>query len=99
MHEPMEQEVVAVVRDTHASWEQYRQPTRHADGPPRGLLIHVAGPTDEGIREIEVWRSHAELERYERERAEWAPSAPLVSPIVRSLNVRRLLHPSKEEDA
>ena len=35
---------------------------RHA---PSGLLLHVAGPTEEGFRIIEVWESEAAWRRFE----------------------------------
>jgi hypothetical protein len=49
----------AVVKDVFASWEHYREIERSLEQPPDGLLLHVAGPTDEGIRIIEVWESEA----------------------------------------
>jgi hypothetical protein len=49
----------ALVQDIPASWEQYRGISRSLERVPRGLLLHVAGPTDEGFRIIEVWESEA----------------------------------------
>jgi hypothetical protein len=53
----------ALVKDISASWEQYSGIARSFEGVPPGLLLHVAGPTDEGIRIIEVWESEAAWRR------------------------------------
>jgi len=47
----------ALVGDVAASWERYDGLVRLLDVLPPGLLLHVAGPTDEGFRIIEVWES------------------------------------------
>jgi hypothetical protein len=49
----------AFVEDIAASWEEYgRFAAALEEGPaPKGLLLHAAGPTDEGIRIVEVWES------------------------------------------
>ena len=48
----------AVVEDVAASWENYERVAAALAGPPpRGLILHAAGPTDEGFRIIEVWES------------------------------------------
>lgn len=47
----------ALVKDVPASWEHYRGIARSLERVPPGLLLHLAGPTDEGIRIIEVWES------------------------------------------
>jgi hypothetical protein len=40
----------------------------HPDGVwPDGQLGHVAGPTDDGFRVIDVWESREAFERFERE--------------------------------
>jgi hypothetical protein len=49
----------ALVEDIPASWERYRAIARSIAAGPRGLVLHVAGPTDEGFRIIEVWESEA----------------------------------------
>ena len=49
----------ALVKDIPASWEQYGGIARSLERLPQGLLLHIAGPTDEGIRIIEVWESEA----------------------------------------
>ncbi|GAA3842562.1 hypothetical protein GCM10022226_76600 [Sphaerisporangium flaviroseum] len=51
------------------SEKEYRQVERHLgpDRPP-GLLAHVAGPTDEGWRIINVWESEEAFRRFQSER-------------------------------
>lgn len=48
-----------LVQDIPASWERYEAIAEMLGHPPRGLLLHVAGPTDEGFRIVEVWASEA----------------------------------------
>ena len=47
-----------VVEDVAASWEQYSRiaDALSASAPP-GLILHAAGPTDEGFRIVGVWES------------------------------------------
>ena len=59
----------AVVQDVPASWDAYLERVEAIGAPlPEGLLVHVAGPTDEGFRMIEVWESQAAWERFRDER-------------------------------
>ena len=52
----------AFVEDVPASWEHYAPLAAALAGPPpRGLIVHAAGPTDEGYRIIAVWESEDEL--------------------------------------
>ena len=47
-----------VVEDVAASWEQYGRFADALEGPaPAGLILHAAGPTDEGFRIVAVWES------------------------------------------
>lgn len=59
----------AVVQDVPTSWVQYE---RHAapllDPIPVGLIFHLAGPTEEGVRTIAVWEDVAAFERFHAER-------------------------------
>ena len=62
--------------------------------PPRGLILHVAGPGTEGWRTIDVWETRADSVRYEQEqlgpaieRTGLAPAAP-----PSELSVHHLLH-------
>lgn len=48
----------AYVHDVAASWVRYRAVTAELVEPaPLGLILHLAGPTDEGVRSIDVWES------------------------------------------
>jgi hypothetical protein len=55
----------ALVGDIAASWERYAGLVRLLRHAPSGLLLHVAGPTDEGFRIIEVWESEDAWRRFE----------------------------------
>ena len=66
----------AYVQDVASSWDQYERVTASlVDPPPSGLLVHVAGPTDEGVRIIDVWESEADWERFRAERLDPAIAA------------------------
>lgn len=56
----------ALVEDVPASWEWYEVFARALGQRPSGLLLHVAGPTDEGFRIIEVWESEESWRSYAR---------------------------------
>lgn len=46
------------VEDVAASWERYERFAAALAGPaPAGLILHAAGPTDEGFRIVGVWES------------------------------------------
>lgn len=59
----------AFVNDVAASWEHYQRFADAFDGAvPDGLVLHAAGPTDEGFRIIAVWESEAAWERFRADR-------------------------------
>jgi hypothetical protein len=59
----------AFVHDIAASWHDYQRVTADTVQPaPAGLILHLAGPTDEGFRIIGVWESKAAWERFQAER-------------------------------
>ena len=58
----------AVVQDVPASWDTYQHVLAALEEPPQGLLVHIAGPTEEGIRLIHVWESQFAWERFRDER-------------------------------
>jgi hypothetical protein len=59
----------AFVNDIAASWDHYQRFAEALDGsPPEGLVVHAAGPTDEGIRIIGVWASEEAWQRFRAER-------------------------------
>jgi hypothetical protein len=84
----------ALVTDVFASWEHYAEMARSLERVPPGLLLHFAGPTDEGIRIIEVWESEVAWRQFasEFERA-LASVEPGVGPrtVVRDLRAAHLL--------
>jgi hypothetical protein len=84
----------ALVQDIPASWEQYRGIARSFERVPPGLLLRVAGPTDEGIRIIEVWESEAAWRQFAQDlEAALASVDPDVSPrtVVRDLRAAHLV--------
>jgi hypothetical protein len=71
-----DQTIYAFVQDVAAGWEQYQQVAASMLDPcPRGLILHVAGPTDEGFRTIAVWESVEAWEQFRSERLEPAIAA------------------------
>jgi hypothetical protein len=59
----------AFVQDVAASWEHYERVAGVLVEPaPEGLVLHVAGPTDEGFRIIAVWESEEAWQRFRGER-------------------------------
>ena len=56
----------AFVEDIPASWQEYElADAAIADPVPQGLILHVAGPTDDGVRTIEVWESREAWRRFQ----------------------------------
>jgi hypothetical protein len=84
----------ALVQDVLASWEWYEPIARSLEGPPPGLLLHVAGPTDEGFRIIEIWESEVTWQRFSLTReAALASVDPGLGPrtVVRDLRAAQLV--------
>jgi hypothetical protein len=66
----------AYVQDVASSWEQYQGAAAALVDPlPDGLILHVAGPTDEGVRIIDVWESEEAWLRFRSERLDPAIAA------------------------
>jgi hypothetical protein len=60
-----------VVQDIAASWAQYQRLAKAMSEPaPQGLILHVAGPTDEGFRTIDLWESEQAWETFRSSRLE-----------------------------
>jgi hypothetical protein len=76
-----------VVEDVAASWEHYRRVAEALAGPaPAGLIVHAAGPTDEGFRIVAVWESEEARQRFLAERLGGdAGAGAHVAPVVRPL--------------
>lgn len=90
----------AYVQDVASSWKQYaRVADALVDPPPEGLIVHAAGPTDEGVRIIDVWESEEAWERFRAERLQQAiaalggPSRP--EPTFRDLHPEHVVLPSR----
>ena len=65
-----------LVQDIAASWAQYRGVAEAMSDPaPAGLILHVAGPTDEGFRTIDLWESEQAWETFRSSRLEQAMAA------------------------
>lgn len=64
----------AFVQDTPATWDGYLGIAEALDAvSPEGLVMHVAGPTEEGFRMIGIWDSRETWARF-RDDA-WARSS------------------------
>jgi hypothetical protein len=64
------------MQDISSSWEQYERLAAVLTEPaPTGLILHLAGPTDEGFRIIDVWETEAAYKRFEAERLKPAIAA------------------------
>jgi hypothetical protein len=58
----------AFVKDIAASWHDYRPIAAALVGPaPAGLILHAAGPTDEGVRIIAIWENEPAWQRFRTE--------------------------------
>ena len=58
----------AIVEDVAANWESYvRSAVDVEQLRSRGLILHAAGRTDEGVRIIEVWESAEAWQRFAAE--------------------------------
>jgi hypothetical protein len=58
----------ALIQDVASSWEQYRYVAEALRETPEGLILHVAGPTDEGFRTIDVWESEEAWQQFRASR-------------------------------
>jgi hypothetical protein len=69
------------VEDTAASWEHYQRFAACITNPvPQGLIVHVAGPTDEGFRVIAMWETESDFQRFLAERLEPAATGERAGP-------------------
>lgn len=82
-----------LVQDVSASWKQYEGVTAALMDPaPAGLILHVAGPTDEGFRMIDIWESEQAWDRFRAERL--APAIAALGGPARPEPTLRGLHPA-----
>jgi hypothetical protein len=83
----------AFVQDLAASWEHYERLAAALIEPsPQGLILHLAGPTDEGVRIIDVWESEQAWQRFQTERL--APAIAALGGPARAQPTFRDLHPA-----
>lgn len=89
----------AFVEDIAASWEQYEPFAAALDGPaPPGLIVHAAGPTDEGFRIIGLWESEEAWHRFLAERlGATLGEAAQVPPVFRALRPAHIVFGQREE--
>ena len=80
----------ASIQDIAVSWDHYQRfLTSAVQPPPGGLIMYVAGPTDDGVRLIAVWGDEQSSERFRLDRL--APAAAEISwPIQAVWTVRNL---------
>lgn len=87
-----------VVEDVAASWEQYQRFADALAGPaPTGLIVHAAGPTDEGFRIVAVWESEAAWQGF-AERVGSADEWPAEYEVRRVLRPAHVVYGRKEEE-
>jgi hypothetical protein len=59
----------ACIEDVASSWDQYRYFAEAlAEPEPKGLILHLAGPTDEGFRIIDVWETEEAWQEFRASR-------------------------------
>jgi len=81
----------ACVQDIASSWNSYENVSSGLlEPPPAGLIAHVAGPTDEGVRIIEIWDTEEAWQRFHTERL--APTIARLESITRTEPNYRALH-------
>jgi hypothetical protein len=91
----------AFVQDVPATWDTYRE-IAEALGPtaPTGLVLHAAGPTDEGFRMIGVWESREAWTRFHDDRLcailDGLVAGSRAEPTYRELEVGHLLSSTRE---
>jgi hypothetical protein len=89
----------AFVEDVPASWERYERFAAAFEGTtPEGLILHAAGPTEEGYRIIAVWESEEAWQRFLADRLGTAvDGAAEVPPVFRALRPAHIVYGQREE--
>lgn len=81
-----------IVEDVAASWEQYAPVASALAGPaPAGLIVHAAGPTDEGFRVVALWESEEAWRRF-ADRVGSADVSPAPPQVVRALRPEHVVY-------
>ena len=87
-----------VVEDVAASWEHYQ---RFADAlagqAPAGLIVHAAGPTDEGFRVVGIWKSEEAWARFAAGLRS-AEGSPTPLQVFRALQPEHVVYGEKENE-
>jgi hypothetical protein len=84
----------AFVQDVPASWEQYeRVAARLVEPVPAGLILHLAGPTEEGFRIIDAWESEEAWQDF-GEAVRLAPAVDTAAEPPRPAPIFRDFHPA-----
>lgn len=74
----------ACIHDVPSSWTEYERAAATLVNPlPRGLLAHLAGPTDEGVRIIEIWDDEEAAARFRDDRL-----TPVIAVLTNALSPR-----------
>ncbi len=59
---------IAVLFEASGTWQQYEEAMTKLEeagwGSPKGRLLHIAGPTEEGFTIVDVWESPEALEEF-----------------------------------
>ena len=76
---------------TQAQYEQVRDEVAPGNKRPPGLQYHVAGPTDNGWRVIEVWESQEVLDRFFQEKLGQALSKAHISVQPQTFQVHNIM--------
>jgi hypothetical protein len=88
----------AFVEDVAASRERYeRFAAALAGSAPEDLILHAAGPSDEGYRIVVVWTSEEASLRFAERVAPPARSAP--PPVFRALRPAHVVYGEREENS
>ncbi len=89
----------AVVYDVAASWQDYHLIRQAVVGPSvPGLILHAAGPTQDGFRTIDVWASEEAWHVY-RPRLGSAFEGLAEPPVVRELHIGHLVSAASVRDS
>ena len=87
-----------VVEDVAASWEQYGRIADALEGStPDGLILHAAGPTDEGFRIVGVWESEDAWREFAAQLDSGTVSPELVH-VLRALRPKHVIYTHGEEE-
>ena len=87
-----------IVEDVAASWERYAPiADALAGSAPVGLIVHAAGPTDEGFRIVGVWESEEAWLEFAALLAAGADSSEL-SHVLRALRPEHVIYGRGREE-